>query len=104
MIVKKVKSLYTISKKMNKNFPNIIEAKPLENYKLFLKFDDGINGEIELSNLKGKGVFEYWNDENNFKNFKIIDNIIIWNDILDMDSNAFYLKIINKTFEEYARD
>ena len=89
---------------MNKNFPNIIEAKPLENYKLFLKFDDGINGEIELSNLKGKGVFDYWNDENNFKNFKIIDNIIIWNDILDMDSNAFYLKIINKTFEEYARD
>jgi hypothetical protein len=89
---------------MYKNFPNIVEAKPLENFKLSLKFDDGICGEIELANLKGKGVFEYWNDENNFKNFKISDNIIVWNDILDMDTNAFYLMIINKTFEEYARD
>ena len=89
---------------MFKNFPNIIEAKPLNNFKLFLKFDDGIKGEIELANLKDKGVFKYWNNEDNFKNFKVLDNIIVWNETLDMDTNAFYLKIINKTFEEYARD
>ena len=89
---------------MIKNFPNIVDAKPLENFQLFLKFADGVNGNVDLNDLKGKGVFEYWNEECNFKNFKVVDNALVWNEMIDMDSNSFYLKIINKTFEEYARD
>ena len=53
---------------MNKNFPKIVAAKALENYTLFLSFDDGVLEEINLGHYKGKGIFEYWNDENNFKN------------------------------------
>ena len=87
---------------MYKNFPNITAAKALDNYKIFLSFDDGVTGNVDLLNLKGKGVFSFWNDEKNFKNFEISDNAIIWNENLDMDTNSFYLKIINKTFEEYA--
>lgn len=89
---------------MNKEIPKIVTATALENYRLFLKFDNGVSGEVSLESLKGRGVFEYWNDENNFKKFEIINNALTWNEILDMDTNAFYLKIINKTFEEYARD
>lgn len=87
---------------MYKDFPKIVSAKPLENYKLFLTFDDGISGEIALGQYKGKGVFEYWNDENNFKNFQIINNALTWNEDLDIDTLNLYLKLTNQTFEEYA--
>ncbi len=87
---------------MYKDFPKIVSATALENYKLFLTFDDGISGEIALGQYKGKGVFEYWNDENNFKNFEIVNNALTWNELLDMDCDAFYLQIINKDFFEYA--
>ena len=87
---------------MSKDFPNIIEAKALENYKLFLKFDDGISGIVDLSSFKGKGVFAYWNNYDNFFKFEIIYNSITWNDSLDLDTLNLYLTITNKSFDEYA--
>lgn len=33
---------------MNQKIINIIEVKPLDNYSLYIKFEDGINGEINL--------------------------------------------------------
>jgi hypothetical protein len=35
----------------------IIEAVPRGNYKLFLRFEDGVVGELDLSALAGRGVF-----------------------------------------------
>ncbi len=62
-----------------------------------------MEGIVELKKWKGKGVFEYWNDEMNFKSFKITeDKKIEWTENIDMDPDAFYLKLINKTFFEYA--
>lgn len=41
----------------------------------------------------------------NFKLFKITDSHKLeWNEEIDMDPDSFYLKLINKTFEEYASD
>ena len=37
----------------------ILEARPLDDYKISLKFDDGAAGEVDLSHLAGKGVFEF---------------------------------------------
>jgi hypothetical protein len=31
---------------MYKNLPKIVTAKALENYRLFLAFDDGVSGEV----------------------------------------------------------
>lgn len=83
--------------------PYIIEASALSGYKLYVRFEDGVSGIIDLSSWKGKGVFEYWNDEANFKNFHIDDSKkLSWNDDIDFDPDAFYLELIGKSFEEYA--
>ncbi len=88
---------------MNQQIPLLKNAKPLEHYKLFVEFEDGINGTIDLSNWKGKGVFIYWNDKKNFESFIITkDKKIEWNNGIDMDPDAFYLKLTGKTFDEYA--
>jgi hypothetical protein len=88
---------------MNNLIPYLKNAKAIPGCRLLLEYEDGVKGEVDLSGWKGKGVFVYWNDENNFQSFKITaDKKLEWNNEIDMDPDAFYLKLVGKTFEEYA--
>jgi Protein of unknown function (DUF2442) len=88
---------------MNKIIPYLKKAEPRPGYLLFVEFEDGLSGVIDLSKWKGKGVFAYWNDEMNFKKVKItVNRKLEWNGDIDMDPDAFYLQLKGKTFEEYA--
>ncbi|MDP2157567.1 MAG: DUF2442 domain-containing protein [Nitrospirota bacterium] len=40
----------------------IIEVKPLDSYKVWLRFSDGAEGTVDLGDVAGKGVFFVWND------------------------------------------
>jgi hypothetical protein len=85
--------------------PYLKRATALPDYSMLVEFEDGVQGVVDLKSWKGKGVFSYWNDEENFKLFKITDSRKLeWNDEIDMDPDSFYLRLINKTFEEYASD
>ena len=87
----------------NKIIPYLKSVSAMNGHKLFVEFEDGISGIIDLYKWKGKGVFEFWNDEENFKAFKITsDKKIEWNKEIDMDPDAFYLQLIGKTFDEYV--
>ena len=90
---------------MGKLIPYLKNAKALPGCKLSVEFDDGVTGVIDLSGWKEKKVFSFWNDTEKFSSFKITaDKKIEWNEEIDMDPDAFYLKLVNKTFEEYASD
>lgn len=90
---------------MENIIPKLRVAKAYSGCKLYLEFFDGVTGMIDLSKWKEKPVFSKWNDEENFKNFKITeDRKIEWGGNIDMDPDAFYLELINKTFSEYAGD
>ncbi len=88
---------------LNGDIPKIVSVKPLEGFKLNLMYNDGVEGIVDLSHLKGKGVFVWWENDDNFSKV-FIDNsgAIVWNEDLDIDSLSCYLKITNQTFEEYA--
>lgn len=49
----------------------IAEVTPLEPYKVWVRFSDGVSGSIDLSNLVGKGVFAAWKDPEVFKRVAI---------------------------------
>jgi hypothetical protein len=90
---------------MNNFIPYLKNVTSLPQCKLMVEFEDGVQGVIDLLPWKGKGAFEFWNDEANFKSFTITkDKKIEWNEDIDMDPDAWYLQLINKTFEEYASD
>jgi hypothetical protein len=77
------------------------EVKPLDNYRLWIKFSDGIEGVIDLSNLAGKGVFALWNDYRKFEKVSIgSGGEIAWNDQVDLCPDAVYLKITGKRPED----
>lgn len=85
------------------DIPKAQVVRPLSGYKIYLEFNNGIQGEVDLSYLKGKGVFQWWEQGNNFSKVHI-DQLgnIVWNDDIDIDALNCYLKITNQTFEEYA--
>jgi hypothetical protein len=81
--------------------PKILEARPLDGYKIWLKFNDGTAGEVDLFHLAGKGVFTFWNDYENFKNVSIENGRwLSWSDEIDLDADTLYLKLTGKKPEE----
>jgi hypothetical protein len=81
--------------------PKLLEAKPLNGYKIQLKFADGVNGEVDLSPLVGKGVFAFWEKAENFKKVTIENGRWLeWSDEIDLDADALYLKLTGKKADE----
>ena len=86
---------------MEEKIPMPIEVKPLKNYHLNIKFSDGVQGVIDLSEFAGKGVFVLWNDYSRFEKVKIGGSgELIWNEEVDMDGLAIYLKLTRKKPED----
>jgi hypothetical protein len=77
-----------------------LEVKPLPNYKLFISFDDGVNGTIELGNIVGKGVFKVLQDEEKFKKVYSTAYSIAWSDELEIDLRTVYSELGNKDPKE----
>lgn len=73
----------------------IIEVKPLENYKVWLKFADGVEGIVNLSDVAGKGVFSVWNDPKVFQAVFIDpeSHTIAWPGGIDLCPDTLYSEI-----------
>lgn len=81
--------------------PKILEARPLDGYKIWLKFDDDIAGEVDLSHLVGNGVFAFWNNYDNFKKVSIENGrSLAWLDEIDLDADSLYMKLTGKRPED----
>jgi hypothetical protein len=79
----------------------ITEVKPLEKYKLFLRFDDGVSGVIDVSDIAGRGVFEAWNRDGIFERVRITTlGALEWPGELDLCPDSLYLKLTGKQPEE----
>lgn len=78
-----------------------IEVKALPGYRLWLRYANGVEGEVDLSHLAGRGVFAAWDDYKVFKKVHIgASGAIAWNDDIDLCPDALYLRITGKTPEE----
>lgn len=81
--------------------PEPIELKPLENYRIWVKYSDGVEGVADLSEFAGDGVFAIWNDYREFQKAHIgPSGEIAWNDQVDMCPDAIYLRITGRKPEE----
>ncbi|HEY3025498.1 MAG TPA: DUF2442 domain-containing protein [Pyrinomonadaceae bacterium] len=79
--------------------PLLVRALP--NYRVYMEFADGAKGEVDLSDLAGKGVFDRWNDYNFFEQVHIGDHREIkWNDDFELCSDSLYLKLTGMSPED----
>jgi hypothetical protein len=66
---------------------NIENAQYQNDYKIFLTFDDGLKGVVDLQSFlfdQDCGVFTRLRDKNQFKNFTIDGRTLAWGDDLDL--------------------
>jgi len=72
---------------------NRVEAvRPLEKYRIWLRFQDGTEGEVDLSDLAGKGVFRAWLEPGFFEQVFVDERsrTVAWPGELDLDPDALY--------------
>ncbi len=74
----------------------IVECKPQENYKIWVRFDDGLVGEVDLSNLVGRGIFASWLSIEFFKSVYVdkISETVAWGEDIDLDPYVLRNKIL----------
>lgn len=69
----------------------IAEIKPQPEYKLWLRFEDGVQGTADLSALVTEGVFTLWRDPAAFAKVRVGDfGEARWSDHVDLCPDALY--------------
>ena len=79
------------------------QVKALEGYQIWIEFEDGVHGEIDLSELVGRGVWKAWEVRAFFESVKITPyRAIAWGDSddLDMCADWAYMQILDVIADE----
>jgi len=86
--------------------PTLKNVKALEKYKLFVQFDDGTEGILDLSDLAGKEAFLIWEKGNTFFEVFISDEsgAITWPGEIDVDTYNVYCIIKGINPEDYFKN
>ncbi len=84
-------------------FPKLLEIKALPNYTLWLKYDDGTEGAVDLTELTKIGVFKAIKNPIFFQKVYIDKetDAIAWNEDIDLCPDSMLLKIKGLTAEQY---
>lgn len=77
-----------------------VAVEPRDGYRIWLRFADGAEGEVDLSDLAGKGVFAAWEDRAFFERVSIADGAVAWSDEMDLCPDALYCRLTGKLPEE----
>ncbi len=76
----------------------VISVKPIAPFQLWLRFDDGMEGIVDLSHLKGKGVFTAFDNLSFFESVKIDSQsrALVWGNEIDLCTDSLYLNLCNR--------
>ncbi|HMH50273.1 MAG TPA: DUF2442 domain-containing protein [Candidatus Acidoferrum sp.] len=75
---------------------DVVEVRPLEGYRVFLRFDDGVQGELDLEPLLSPfdGVFEPLRELTRFREAFVDDGgTIAWPNGADLAPEILYSKV-----------
>ena len=79
--------------------PVAVEAR--EGLRIWIRFQDGEEGEIDLSHLAGMGVFKAWQDRTFFESVRINSyDEVAWGDEIDLCPDALYMQLTGKSPDE----
>ena len=77
------------------------EVKALANFRIWLRYDDGTEGEVDLSDLAGRGVFKSWSDPAFFNAVRLASHgAIAWGSDIDLCPDAMYLRLTGQSPED----
>ncbi len=80
----------------------ITQAQYIKNYEIWIKFNDGTEGVVDLEptiTSDHREIFRELEDEDQFKRFRVDDDTIVWENGLDLAPEYLYelaLKTLKK--------
>jgi len=77
---------------------DIVFVEPRKGYRLFLRFADGLCGEVDVSYLTNKGVFKAWKKPGVFAQVRIDpeSKTVTWPGPIDLAPDALYENILSR--------
>ena len=77
-----------------------LEVKARDGYRIWLRYSDGVSGEIDLSDLVGQGVFRAWTDRAFFGRVYVAPHgSIAWSPDIEICPDALYGDLTGKAIE-----
>lgn len=83
--------------------PQAVEVEARQPYKLWIRFDDGVSGIVDLAQWSTRGIFAAWSDAALFKTAYLQPyGAVAWGKdaTLELDPAAMYLDLTGKSFED----
>ena len=84
-----------------------VEVEARSNYKIWIKFEDGIEGEVDLSGFVERGgLFKEWEDRSFFESVWIPeDNVVKWgnSEFHELCGDSIYMNLTGISFDEYSQ-
>lgn len=81
--------------------PRLTDIKPLPNHRLWIRYDDATEGEVDLSEFAGRGVFAAWSAPGAF------ESVIVgsggearWDAGVDLCPDMLYLRLTGRRAED----
>jgi hypothetical protein len=73
----------------------IVAAEARPNYHIWIRFEDGLEGELSVAHLVGRGVFDVWRDEAQFRKVFIDkeSGTVAWPGGLDLAPDALHQRL-----------
>jgi hypothetical protein len=84
---------------------DIVEAVPLEDYRVRLRFEDGVVGELDLSTImRFEGVFAPLKDPDRFRELSVHPDLgtIFWPNGADLDPAVLYARVTGTPIPTYG--
>ena len=85
---------------------DIIQVTPVGDYRLRLRFEDGVEGVVDVAQLVGfDGVFAELRDPAQFRQVRVHPELgtIVWPNGADLDPMVLYAQITGQTIATSAR-
>jgi hypothetical protein len=83
---------------------DVVEVRPLDGYRLFLRFEDGAEGEVDLAKMiRFEGVFTPLRDREKFLGVRVNPEIgtIYWPNGADLDPDVLYSRITGEAIPSF---
>jgi len=75
----------------------LVEIIPKENHRLFVRYDDGASGVVDLSAYAGRGVFAGWMEPGVFEQVRLAEaGHPEWPGNIDLCPDALYMQLTGK--------
>ncbi len=82
-----------------------VQVEARKDYRIWVKFEDGVEGKVDLSNLIERGgLFKEWEDRGFFEKVRVADHDVIkWgnSDFHELCADSLYLTITGISADEY---